>query len=313
MKSLTVIVQGGLHPNEINLVKKFKQAFPFAQVVVSTWTRDEALAAVADDYIVSADPGGFALAREGKVIRTENINRQIVSTRAGLDVATGEWALKWRSDFDFDVKRMFEVLTRHAAQLPDDGLLTLSYHTANPFADVGLVGHVSDWMYFGRTAHLRKLVSPTPIPAVPEHTEVPDRDDRKVFPFASFSCEQLMLREGFQTCYGLPMTTFGDAATVSSFLRLVGKKIFIENPSALGTVTHKYDKFIYLSAKGITSYIWFKLACIGPLECTVNRSLGLRALTGWLRCKAFLSDGIETSKRALKAALCRWHQAREAD
>lgn len=300
MKSLTVIVQGGLHPNEINLVKKFKQAFPFAQVVVSTWTRDEALAAVADDYIVSADPGGFALAREGKVIRTENINRQIVSTRAGLDVATGEWALKWRSDFDFDVKRMFEVLTRHAAQLPDDGLLTLSYHTANPFADVGLVGHVSDWMYFGRTVHLRRLVRNSPVPAAPEHNEVPDRDDRQVFPFASFSCEQLMLREGLQACYGLPMTTFGDAATRAPFVALFGKKIFIENPSSLGMVTVKYDKFIHLSLRHITSHLWFKLASVGPLECAMNRWLGTTITLGWLRWKATLSTGVDALKRRLR-------------
>jgi WavE lipopolysaccharide synthesis len=306
MKSLTVIVQGGIHPNQAVVVAKFKQAFPFAQVVVSTWQRNETLAALADDYVISTDPGGFDLIQNGRVIRTENINRQIVSTRAGLDAAKGEWSLKWRADFDFDVDKMRDTLSRYAESMVGDSLLVLAYHTANPFADVGLVGHVSDWMYFAKTDTLRRLITANPIPATPEHNQVPhDRDDTKVFPFASFSCEQLMLRQGLQSVYGIPMKTFGDPASVSPFLSLIGKQIFVEQPSVFGIKTEKYNRFIYFSLRHATSYAWYRLASISKLECRLNQACGTGVLNQWLKSKALLSRTIDFIKLKAKNSLNR--------
>jgi WavE lipopolysaccharide synthesis len=306
MKSLTVIVQGGIHPNQAVVIAKFKQAFPFAQVVVSTWQRDENVAALADEYVISKDPGGFDLIKDGKVIRTENINRQIVSTRAGLDIAKGEWSLKWRADFDFDVKKMRDTLNRYAKTMANDSLLVLAYHTANPFADVGLVGHVSDWMYFAKTDILKRLITTNPIPAIPEYNQVPDeRDDSKVFPFASFSCEQLMLRQGLQSVYGIPMKTFGDPESVVPFLSLIGNRIFVEQPSALGIKTEKYNRFIYFSLLHVTSYAWYRLASISSFECRLNQACGTGVLSQWLKSKALVSRTFDFIKSKAKNLLRR--------
>lgn len=301
MNSVSIVIQGAVHPDQAEILKKFRVAFSQSQIIVSTWKSDVTLSDLADEYVISEDPGPFTLYRDGRALRSENINRQIVSTRAGLARANNDWTLKWRSDFDFDAQKLRSALNKHMSRGVDDALLVLGYNTANPFADMKLIGHLSDWMYFCRTDLMRALVRSHLIPAVEEHNEVPlSRDLNIGFPFASYSCEQLMIYEGLRSCYGIPMASYSDTNSLKPFLSLLGRKIFIEQPASLGVRTKKeYDAFIYPKVANIQAYVWFVLATINRYECAINHSFGCVILSGWLKTKAWVLLAMRRSKRLL--------------
>jgi WavE lipopolysaccharide synthesis protein len=68
---------------------------PGAEIILSTWKGSDVSGLVADGIVESDDPG--AECYHGTTIRN-NVNRQIVSTRAGIAAATRPFVLKLRSE-----------------------------------------------------------------------------------------------------------------------------------------------------------------------------------------------------------------------
>ena len=99
-KDITFIIQGPVYPDITNkTISSVRQFFPEAKVIYSTCNPEytDNLKDY-DELIISDDPGSFTYAdRPGE--KVNNINRQIVSTMAGLKVCKTKYAMKLRSDF----------------------------------------------------------------------------------------------------------------------------------------------------------------------------------------------------------------------
>jgi hypothetical protein len=267
---LTVILQGGLSPRTTGIIEAFRQAAPGCEIILSTWVHDSALETLVDQYVVSPDPGSLPVQYQGQIVRTENTNRQIVSTCAGMSRATRRFAIKWRTDFDVDPARLANFLKNYTpllGQVDDQRIVVMSINSTNPFAGIRLVGQLSDWMYFAHTEVLLKLLPKTPIPALPENLEVPKEIfGAKVFPFARFSAEQWMLREGLERVYGVRLESYNDKIALPRYLRLIGRSILFVNPSTVGLVTHKYDRFFKPQLNTLRDFIGFRLATISEFD-----------------------------------------------
>ena len=278
-KNLTVVLQGALTPMTECTIKQWRACAEGCEIVLSTWSYNSELEALVDVYVVSPDPGVFPVIYNGETLRTENTNRQIVSSIAGIRNANREVSIKWRTDFEFCSNKMRNFLSHYLPLVSSkhyDKLVVFSINSCNPFAGLGLVAQISDWMYFGRTCLLLDLLPSMPIPLIPENLEVPHKVIvERAFPIARFSAEQWMLREGLARVYGLDIKYFDDSSAIFSYLNLVGNKILFKNPSIVGLVTHKYDYTFQPRFSTLRAFIGFQLSTISESDSTL---LGIEPL-----------------------------------
>jgi hypothetical protein len=84
-------------PSTAECIRRTRSALPAAQIIISTWSWDPNIAALVDKYIVNTDPGPL-IEKPDRLNYLNNINRQIVSTSAGLKGSSRPIAIKLRSD-----------------------------------------------------------------------------------------------------------------------------------------------------------------------------------------------------------------------
>ena len=91
-KDISVVVQGPIHTQD-NLTKRVLESvrthLPDAELILSTWKGSQIDGLDCDVLLLNDDPGA---------INGYNVNRQIVSTRNGLQKATRTYAVKLRTD-----------------------------------------------------------------------------------------------------------------------------------------------------------------------------------------------------------------------
>ena len=92
-KDISVVVQGPIHTQD-NLTKRVLESvrthLPDAELILSTWKGSNVDGLDCDVLLLNDDPGAI----NGR----NNVNRQIVSTRNGLQKATRTYAVKLRTD-----------------------------------------------------------------------------------------------------------------------------------------------------------------------------------------------------------------------
>src|SRR4051812_21161444 len=111
--NVSVIVQGpvvtkrtdGGLPWTVRCLASIRRHLPKAEVVLSTWKGEPVDGLDCDQLVLNDDPGSIADAVRQDCpwpdwrVKPNNVPRQIVSTREGLRVCRGEYALKLRTDF----------------------------------------------------------------------------------------------------------------------------------------------------------------------------------------------------------------------
>ena len=98
-KDITVVVQGPIDRQKTErCLKSVREALPGAKIILSTWEGSDIEGLDFDEVILSADPGGFP-AQNIKNPVICNVNRQIVSTRNGINAVDTPYAAKLRTDF----------------------------------------------------------------------------------------------------------------------------------------------------------------------------------------------------------------------
>jgi hypothetical protein len=104
----SVVIQGPVHgspsdPPERQLTRQViasvRRHMPGAEIIVSTWKGSPIDHLGADLVVLNDDPGAVTLADSGFLSAYKNnLNRQLVSTQAGLRTARRRYAVKLRSD-----------------------------------------------------------------------------------------------------------------------------------------------------------------------------------------------------------------------
>lgn len=92
-KDISVVVQGPVqHQDDLTkcVLESVRKHLPYAELILSTWKGSDVSELNYDVLLLNDDPGA--------INKTNNVNRQIVSTRNGLQKATRRYAVKLRTD-----------------------------------------------------------------------------------------------------------------------------------------------------------------------------------------------------------------------
>jgi hypothetical protein len=102
LEQVSVVVQGLVDPEHTRLsVESVRRHLPGAEIIVSTWEgADVSMLPAVEDVVYSKDPGPQLMSnvRDDKPAVYNNVNRQIVSSAAGIALATRPMVLRIRSD-----------------------------------------------------------------------------------------------------------------------------------------------------------------------------------------------------------------------
>ena len=98
---ITFVVQGPISRGEGTSTREatasIRRFFPGSTIVLSTWENQDTTGVDADHTVISTDPGAIIWKSNGVSI-ANNVNRQILSTRAGFASVKTPYAAKMRSD-----------------------------------------------------------------------------------------------------------------------------------------------------------------------------------------------------------------------
>ena len=169
---VSVVVQGAVTTGyTIPCLESIRRHLPGAEVIVSTFAGGDALPpALYDRLVISPDPGAVVCTQNHHPPRLNNLNRQIVSTQAGLRHTTRPYVGKLRSDMVIDHPGFLSWWGRYPARGPrwrifNERLLSSTVYARNPRRLHPYPFHPSDWFFFGRRDDLTALWE---IPLAPE-------------------------------------------------------------------------------------------------------------------------------------------------
>lgn len=162
LADITIVFQGNLDkstPSVVgsfsDFVRKTENAFPKAFIIFSTWNDVEIPEDIPIDLIIrSIDPGPLPSIRFDD--KSNNINRQIVTTHAGLSAVKTKYAIKLRADSYLEHARFLEYYSQFSLNnnASEHRIVSSSFFTIDPSLFEHIPFHISDWFQFGETKTL---------------------------------------------------------------------------------------------------------------------------------------------------------------
>lgn len=171
-KDVTVVIQGYADPiitkNTIESVRKY---LPDSRIILSTWRECDCSQLDYDELVLNDDPGACECGLYALEPIPNNGNRQIVSTKNGLDKVKTKYALKLRSDLvllgnDFLGYTKVFPKYKNEVRIFKERIIIGELFTRNDFVYYDPNGnkhkvpkpfHPSDWFFFGLTEDLKTL------------------------------------------------------------------------------------------------------------------------------------------------------------
>lgn len=157
---LSIIIQGPISKFTYQLIEYITNELAQCEVILSTWDNQD-LSLVNNNnikVIKSKDPGGY-FSELGEHL---NVNRQIVSSLAGIKLSKRKYVLKIRSDILIDVNKTLKLYSQYNSEtlngLFNEKLLVLNLTSVNPKRRKRLYAF-NDWIYLGLRSDLLKLFS----------------------------------------------------------------------------------------------------------------------------------------------------------
>lgn len=157
-EDISVVVQGPIDKlHTAKCLKNIRKKLPGAKIVLSTWEDSEVEGLEYDTIVYSKDPGPSFV---GSFVN--NVNRQIVSTKNGLDAVNTKYAIKIRSDIMLHSNKFLNYFDKfnnksEEFNIFEKRIITYIYTTKFIFFGEAAPFHVGDWFYFGLASDLRKL------------------------------------------------------------------------------------------------------------------------------------------------------------
>jgi hypothetical protein len=161
---ITILLQGNYTADTAISIRRLRALAPDLRIVLSCWesNRADVIAAVYPDIVTvfTEDPGAPAISG----FKVDNIRRQIVSSRVGLESVETPWVVKIRSDISLDpycIKEVLDLcvplrsekLTLFSHKVVATSLTTLDSRRSD------LYFHVCDWVYIGAIDDVRAIFS----------------------------------------------------------------------------------------------------------------------------------------------------------
>jgi hypothetical protein len=156
INDISVVVQGPIHTQD-NLTKRVLESvrthLPDAELILSTWKGSQIDGLDCDVLLLNDDPGA---------INGHNVNRQIVSTRNGLQKATRTYAVKLRTDTQLTGTGFIDAFDKYPERREDfkvfeHKIVIPTLYTRNPRRSY--LFHPSDVFQFGLRSDMIELWS----------------------------------------------------------------------------------------------------------------------------------------------------------
>lgn len=155
---IAIVVQGSISKEYTPFcLLKLRNIFPKAELILSTQKGCDISECKFDKIVYSSDPG--AVVQDEKLQILNNINRQLITTQAGLSLCTRKYILKIRTDLYLEDSRFLKYYFKYY-QKPDHSkglgsrILICSYYTRNPRI-LNTPFHPSDWIAFGLSEDMK--------------------------------------------------------------------------------------------------------------------------------------------------------------
>ncbi|MEM1059837.1 MAG: WavE lipopolysaccharide synthesis family protein [Verrucomicrobiota bacterium] len=228
----------------------FRRILPGARLILSTWEGADVSGLDFDELVTSADPGGQTYLTRGGRKRALNMNRQIVSTRAGLQAASRPLALKFRTDVTLSHGGFLDYWGRHPVRAErwkvlGERVLVPGHFSPSPYrmARQGFV--LSDWATFGRLEDVRRVWS---LPLVPdEDMDYYERHPERAHPLEGartrYAPEQYLWLHLLRSHHKMPCEhqwDFGPHNVEAHQLLLANNTVVLE-PARFGLRFRKYS------------------------------------------------------------------------
>jgi hypothetical protein len=162
-EEISVVVQGPLDKElTFECLSSIRKWLPGSEIILSSWQNSDTNELIYDKLVKSIDPKAFPYKSESKS-KKNNVNRQIVSTIAGLREASRPYALKIRTDFILKGNSFLNYFYRFPKYEKDfrifgHKIINLCYFSRNPRSQpFSYPFHPSDIALFGMTDDLYNL------------------------------------------------------------------------------------------------------------------------------------------------------------
>ena len=253
---ITVVFQGAFKPYIprdglpfAEILKRTRNSLPGARILLSAWEDSDVPEGMGvDDVVLSKDPGALAPLKltDNKV---NNVNRQIVSTRAGMKAVRTRYAVKLRTDCFLEHAGFIDYFQ---TQLKRDAyrkrIVSSAFFTLDTTVFERIPYHVSDWFQFAEADVLRAywsapLMTPQAGRYYEAHEHAPSSNIFERRFRAEYAVEQhIAMHYARQLGYVCP-TYLNDISppVLRDYERFLARETLIIDPWQIGLVFPKYQ------------------------------------------------------------------------
>jgi hypothetical protein len=278
-------------------VRRTRKALPNARVVLSTWEGTEIPAGAAlDDVVFSPDPGPLAPLKLTDN-KANNINRQIVSTLAGLRAVRTGHAVKLRTDCFLEHAGFLDFHARQARRdTQPRRIVTSAFFTLDLDMFERIPYHVSDWFQFAPSEVLQSYWNVPPMTqGAARHYEqhrhavgsnVWEKRFRAEFAVEQYICMAYARGLGYRVPRYLNDTS---EDVVRDYRRYLASETLVLDPWQIGVVFPKYtwvNNSVVQSLNNVMHLDWLALTGSPALEEDEPPELLQRALVRRRRQRA---------------------------
>lgn len=190
-KELSIVVQGQNVPKHTeNCLKSLRRNFPDAEIIFSTYVKEKVKGLDYDVLVQSEDPLAYKFGN----IMSNNINRILTTTKAGLEKANRKYCLKIRSDLIAENDKLLEDIAgkfpmreeKYAAFKQRVIFYALWSRKYEYILDRYLIlcpFHLSDWLCFGLTEDIKNFFMDIPLTKEPQYSEYFKNPKNRNLPF----------------------------------------------------------------------------------------------------------------------------------
>lgn len=221
-KNISVIVQGAyLGQKTVDCVNSIRKYLPKAEIILSTWKESKIGDINVDKILLNDDPGSSGFIRRYPQKQINNVNRQIVSTLNGINIASREYCLKIRSDMIIENDRFLKFYN----VFKDTVVETSIFHNrvmVEGLTTSDLVSFsVGDWWYFGCKSDLLLLFD------IPLYKEAYIHDNKKYNTvICRYPPEQYIIYSCLKNFYNIDYQNWTEESNTT---KILSKKFIFEN------------------------------------------------------------------------------------
>lgn len=262
LSNLSLIVQGPFNQHICNVLHYYENQFPSLEIVIISWGVDYSkykknLLKKSENkkIIVAKDPGGQISAKGEKL----NVNRQLVSTKLGIQNANRKYCLKIRSDIELDLNKTIEQYNKFNRKnitntQNKESILIVNLTSENPKYS-GRYFSFCDWIYFGLSEDINNLIIAEPYPDKFLSFESKNNSALR------YNAEQWMVLKGLlgDDFHSIMPHSYSITETVINHYSNVLKSLIILNPRCLGLKSYKYNLYQFALSRMFTFKEWKKL------------------------------------------------------